>query len=49
LYENRKLKLFEQKLLDEKEEVEVKHKHSLREKAKTMKLNSEIRGLLLKN
>jgi len=49
LYENRKMKLIEQKLLEEKQQTEEKDKIKLRERAKTMKLNTEIRGLLLKN
>lgn len=43
------MKLIEQKLLEEKQQTEEKDKIKLRERAKTMKLNTEIRGLLLKN
>ena len=40
LYEHRRLKLYEQKLLEEKQEQDLKNKQGLKEKTKTMKLNS---------
>ena len=49
LYENRKLKLQEQKLLEEKQRQDEQNQSGLRERAKTLKLNSEVRALLTRN
>ena len=49
LYENRKLRLYEQRLLEEKSSQDNEYKKLTRERAKTIKLNNEIRSLLVKN
>jgi len=49
LYEQRRARLTEKKMLEEKEQQEQEHRLNIRERAKSMKLNGEVRALLLRN
>jgi hypothetical protein len=49
LYEHRRLKLAEQRLLEGKQQQEHLNRSALKERARSIKLNGEVRALLLRN